>query len=81
MLQVEEMDYNFDNLSDEQREQYDTLLQQAKELYPTYDEIILQPPILYYILSNFDDDCFTKLEEENKSAGIVDTDYKYEQSI
>ena len=62
------MEFDLTKLSDEQRELYDHYLNESKVLYPGIPEHCLSHPVLFYVLSGCDEECFEKLEERNKKS-------------
>jgi hypothetical protein len=60
------MEFDLSKLSEEQRELYDYYLNESKTLYPGIPEHCLSHPVLFYVLSGCDEECFEKLEERNK---------------
>lgn len=57
-----------ETLTDDEKEIYDDLLQKSKEHYPGLVDEIYSLTIHYYIKSGLKDDCFHKLEKENKKS-------------
>jgi len=76
-------EYDLTMFNEDQRLLYDDLMNQSKLLYPDYPEKVLQTPVIFYILSGCDENCFIKLEEKNKSNSNIERDpnYEYEESI
>lgn len=66
------------NLTAEEQIDFECLLAEGKQLYPDFPEEVLKVPIVYYIKSGKDDDCFHKLEMKNKSNGYVER-HNYEE--
>jgi hypothetical protein len=60
------MEYDLTRLDDEQREMYEHYLNESKLLYPEIPAYCLEAPVLFYVLSGCNDNCFHELEERNK---------------
>ena len=64
------MEYDLTRLDPEQREMYDIYLNESKLLYPEMPTHCLEAPVLFYVLSGCNDNCFHELEERNKKKCV-----------